>query len=109
MGKKLGWFEIIANDERVPNGVGIGIFSTKWRTEPDPDCYYPDICLYLAQEKKEGFWYIAHMDLTNPEVEEFADLAILVLKEIKGKDFTTISNLTKHLNRFLDDKIPQFA
>lgn len=106
--KKLGWFEVNQDKDLGYEGLIVGIFSTNWRTgEDEPDCFFPDIILALKQIKSERLWFIAEMSITNPEIVDFAELAIKVLKEIKGKNFTTLNEITTHLSTFLDDKIPE--
>lgn len=107
MKKKLGWFELTRNHDLGYEGLIIGIFSINWRAgEDEPDCYYPDIILALDQTKNDGLWFISEMNITNPEIEDFAELAIKVLKEIKDKDFETVNEITAHLSTFLEVKIP---
>ena len=106
MRKKLGWFELTQNRDLGYEGLIIGIFSIPWRTgEFEPDCYYPDVILALRQV--ENIWFISEMNITNPEIKEFAELAIKVLNEIKDKEFTTLNEITAHLSTFLEVKIPE--
>lgn len=107
MNKKLGWYELNKPGE-FGEGLTIGVFSIDWRKNEDkPDCYYPDIILSLSQTRTDGHWYISEMNITNPEGEEFSDLAIQVLKGIKGKLFKTINEITANLGTFLEDRIPE--
>lgn len=108
MKKPLGWYEI----QEVKNeGLVINIYSIIWRKqEHESFSGYPDIVLWLEELDPVDFpgeWFVAEMNIRNPTIMEFCELAVTVLANITAVDPENLSETFQVLDQFLLNKRPQ--
>lgn len=94
MSEKLGWYEI----HSTKDGVSFFIFSKHGQMDN------PNISIeFLETDFEEGKWFASSMEINNPAIEEFSEIAIKILNFLRD-DPTTINEMINILDAFLSNK-----